>query len=96
MNKGTGIEGARKITVSRFLRRRLMVVLKTRKYVETLKESESLIRGGHIIVGNKMVKDPEMLISRNLEDYISWKEDSKIRQKIDRFKNNIDDYNYNN
>ena len=73
-----------------------MVVLKTRKYVETLKESESLIRGGHIIVGNKMVKDPEMLISRNLEDYISWKEDSKIRQKIDRFKNNIDDYNYNN
>lgn len=42
-----------------------------------------------------MIKDPDFLISRNLEDHITWNDKSKIKKKIEKFKNKYDDYELN-
>ena len=86
------VEAAEKITVSAFLRRRLLIMLKSLKFVETLRESEIYIQHGHVVVGQEVVKDPDFLVTRETEDYITWTQTSKIRQRIDEFKGQKDDY----
>lgn len=44
------------------------------------------------MVGNEIVKDPDFLVSRMMEDHIGWNDKSKIKQKIQQFANNIDDF----
>ena len=68
--------------------------MKSLKYVETLKEAEILLQGGHVIVGNKVARDPDLIVPRGMEDYITWDEKSKIKRKLDDFKGTTDDYLY--
>ena len=86
------IEKAEKMTVSAFLRRRLLVIMKTLKFVETLKESETFIEHGHVMIGNEIIKDPDYLVSRKMEDHIGWNDRSKIKKKIKEYQNQLDDY----
>lgn len=81
-----------KVAVSSFLRRRLLVMLKHLKLVENLKESETYIHHGHIRVGSEVVKDPDFFVTRQVEDFITWNEASKLRKKIRSFHNQTDDY----
>ena len=81
-----------KISVSSMVRRRLVVMLKSLKFVETLKEGELYLSQGHFMIGNQMVKDPDFLVSRMLEDHISWNDKSKIKRKVKRFNQNEDDF----
>ncbi len=82
-----------KIPVSAFLRRRLLIMVKMLKYVETLQEAETFIQQGHFMIGNEIIKDPDFLVSRRMEDHISWNDRSKIKQKIDDYQNKLDDFN---
>ena len=92
----TGKEGTEKtlekVSVSRLVRRRLLVMLKSLKFVETLKEGETYIQQGHIMVGNEVVRDSDLLVSRQLEDHITWNDKSKIKRKIMRFNQKEDDF----
>ena len=49
---------------------------------ETVKDAVKFIEQGHIRVGPELVKDPAMLITRNLEDFITWVDSSAIRKKV--------------
>ena len=80
------------MTVSAFLRRRLVVILKVLKFVETLSEAESYIQQGHVMVGKEVIKDIDYLVSRNMEDHINWDDKSKIKRKVQQFKEEADDY----
>ena len=62
--------------------------------METLQESETFIQHGHVMIGNEIIKDPDFLVTRRLEDHITWRDNSKILRKIEEFKNQADDYNY--
>ena len=83
---------AEKIPVSNFCRRRFNVVLQTLKFVETIKEATTFIEQGHLRIGPKICLEPETLITRKMEDYISWVDSSKIKSKILAFKGKLDDY----
>lgn len=81
-----------RVTVSSLCRRRLAVVLVRLKMSETLREASTLIEQGHVRVGPNTVKSPAFLVSRNLEDFVTWTDGSKIRRKIAQYNDQVDDY----
>jgi len=81
-----------KLAASSFCRRRLPVVLVRNKFAENLKEATTFIEQGHIRVGPETVCDPAFLVTRSMEDHITWVDSSKIKQKVDKYNNRLDDY----
>ncbi|KAJ8323949.1 U3 small nucleolar ribonucleoprotein imp3 [Batrachochytrium dendrobatidis] len=81
-----------KITVSAFCRRRLPVVMVRLKMAETVKQAVIYVEQGHIRVGPQAVTDPAYLVSRNLEDFVTWVDTSKIKRKIMKYNDKLDDF----
>ena len=63
-------------------RRRLPVVRVRLHMSETLREAVTLIEQGHVRVGPDVVTDPAFLVTRPLEDFITWTDSSKIKRKV--------------
>ncbi|KAK6128778.1 hypothetical protein DH2020_012287 [Rehmannia glutinosa] len=72
--------------------RRLATVLMRLKFAEHLKEAVTYIEQGHIRVGPDTVTDPAFLVTRNMEDFITWVDTSKIRRKVLEYNEKLDDY----
>ncbi|CCE87276.1 Piso0_005822 [Millerozyma farinosa CBS 7064] len=81
-----------KVTVSAFCRRRIPVVMCRLKMAETLSSAVKFIEQGHVRVGPDVITDPAFLVTRNMEDYLTWVDTSKIKRNILKYKNKIDDY----
>ena len=81
-----------KIAASTLCRRRLPVVLMRNKMSQTLKEAVSLIEQGHVRVGPHAVTDPAYLVSRTMEDFVTWVDTSRIKRTIMRYNGKLDDY----
>ena len=81
-----------KIAASTLCRRRLPVVLVRLKFAETMKEAVTLIEQGHIRVGPHAVTDPAYLVSRGMEDFVTWVDTSRIKRTIMRYNEKLDDY----
>jgi len=77
---------------ARFAKRRLPVILVRLKFVQKIKDAVTYIEQGHIRVGPEVVKDPAFMVTRNMEDYITWVDTSKIRQHILKYNDQLDDY----
>ncbi|XP_037947397.1 U3 small nucleolar ribonucleoprotein protein IMP3 [Teleopsis dalmanni] len=88
----TDLETGSKVSASAFCRRRLPVVMVKTKMSEYIKGATDLIEQGHVRVGTEMIKDPAFLVSRNLEDFITWVDGSKIKQHIMKYNNMQDDF----
>jgi U3 small nucleolar ribonucleoprotein protein IMP3 len=80
------------MTVASFCRRRLATVLTKLKMAENLKEATTFIEQGHIRVGTELVTDPAYFVTRNMEDYVTWVDSSKIKKKISLYHGKLDDY----
>ncbi|RKP32875.1 hypothetical protein METBISCDRAFT_25418 [Metschnikowia bicuspidata] len=81
-----------KITVAAFCRRRIAVVMCKLRMAESVKDAITFIELGHVRVGPNVITDPAYLVTRNLEDYLTWVDSSKIKQNVLKYKNKIDDY----
>jgi len=81
-----------KIGISCFCRRRLAFLLFKNKYCETIKEGITFIEQGQVRVGTQVITEPAFLVTRSLEDHITWTNQSKIRRKINEYNNQVDDY----
>ena len=57
-----------------------------------MKEAVSLIEQGHIRVGPHAITDPAYLVSRSMEDYVTWVDTSRIKRTIMRYNDKLDDY----
>lgn len=73
-------------------RRRLSYILVRLKFAEYLKEAVTYIEQGHIRVGTETVTDPAYLVTRNLEDFVTWVDSSKIKKKVLQYNDKLDDY----
>ncbi|KAI9297830.1 hypothetical protein K502DRAFT_323099 [Neoconidiobolus thromboides FSU 785] len=81
-----------KITVSAFCRRRLPVIMCRLKMSETVKEATRFIEQGHVRVGPDCITDPAYLVTRSMEDFVTWVDTSKIKRKIMKYNDKLDDY----
>ncbi len=59
---------------------------------ESVKMAVQYVEQGHIRVGPQTITDPAFLVSRHLEDYVTWVDSSKIKQKVLKYSNKLDDY----
>lgn len=59
---------------------------------ESIKNATALIEQGHVRVGNEMVKDPAFLVTRTLEDYVTWVDSSKIKKHVLEYNDERDDF----
>ncbi len=87
---------ADKLTVTSLCRRRLAIVLRNLKMCQTLEQATKFVRQGHIRIGPQVVMDPAVLVTRKMEDFVTWTDDSKIREKVLRYNELADDYDMNN
>lgn len=81
-----------KLTVSSFCRRRLAVVMVRIKMSETIREAVTFIEQGHVRVGPQTITEPAFLVTRNMEDFVTWVDTSKIKQKVLQYNDRLDDY----
>lgn len=92
INTKRSLVEAEKVNVSSFCRRRLPVVLVRVKMSETLKEAITLIEQGHIRVGPQVITEPAFMVTRSMEDFVTWVDTSKIRATIEKYHDKLDDY----
>ncbi|KAH8828324.1 alpha-L RNA-binding motif-containing protein [Flagelloscypha sp. PMI_526] len=81
-----------KLTVSAFCRRRLAVVCVRAKMVETVSAATKFIEQGHIRVGPDTVTDPAYLVTRHMEDFVTWVDTSKLKRTVMSYNDELDDY----
>ncbi|CAI5997807.1 unnamed protein product [Closterium sp. NIES-64] len=71
-----------KLSVSSFCRRRLAVVMVRLKMAEHMREAVSFVQQGHVRIGPEAVRDPAFLVTRAMEDMLTWVDTSKIKHKF--------------
>uniref|UniRef100_A0A2P2I255 U3 small nucleolar ribonucleoprotein protein IMP3 n=1 Tax=Hirondellea gigas TaxID=1518452 RepID=A0A2P2I255_9CRUS len=86
------LEQVDRINASCFCRRRLGVVMVRIKMVPTLKVAVSYIKHGHVRVGMDIIQDPAYLVTRSMEDYITWTDSSAIKKRIAEYNDMRDDF----
>jgi U3 small nucleolar ribonucleoprotein protein IMP3 len=77
---------------SSFCRRRLATVLVRARMCETLREATTFIEQGHVRVGAKVTRNPGYIVTRDMEDYVTWVDTSKIKRKVAAYNDKLDDY----
>jgi len=81
-----------KITVAAFCRRRLPIIMVRLKMTQTVREAVTLVEQGHVRVGPDVMNDPAFLVTRAMEDFVTWTESSKIKRKIMKYHDKLDDF----
>ncbi|KAJ1822710.1 U3 small nucleolar ribonucleoprotein imp3 [Coemansia sp. RSA 2599] len=81
-----------KLSVSAFCRRRLPLIMCRLKMAEYVSEAVKLIEQGHVRVGPDTITDPAFLVTRNMEDFVTWVDTSKIKRKIMKYNDKLDDF----
>ena len=85
-------EVERKLSVSRLARRRLGVVMTRLGMADTVQSALKFIEQGHVRVGPEVVTDGAFLVTRNMEDFVTWVDSSKIRRNILKYRDKLDDF----
>ena len=81
-----------KLTTSSFCRRRLPVIMVKIKMAERIEVAVKYIEQGHVRVGPEVVQDPAFLVTRNMQDYVTWVDSSKIKRHVMEYNDKRDDF----
>jgi len=60
--------------------------------VETVQAATKMVEQGHVRVGTVTITDPAYLVSRAMEDFVTWTVGSKIKRNIIKYHNKLDDF----
>ncbi|XP_063810291.1 U3 small nucleolar ribonucleoprotein protein IMP3 [Pseudophryne corroboree] len=80
------------VSASSFCRRRLPSIVVKLRMAQNLKTAITFIEQGHIRVGPEVVTDPAYLVTRSMEDFVTWVDSSKIRQHVMEYNEERDDF----
>ncbi|KAH7467276.1 hypothetical protein PRIC1_011323 [Phytophthora ramorum] len=83
---------AEEVNVSSLCRRRLPVVMVRVKMAESIKEAATFVEQGHVRVGPTVVTDAAFLVTRPMEDFVTWVDSSKIKRTIVKYNDKLDDF----
>ena len=83
-----------KLSSSAFCRRRLPVVMVRLRMAQAVKDAVKYIEQGHVRVGPEVITDPAFLVTKNMEDFVTWTDTSKIRKHIMEYNDLRDDYDF--
>lgn len=92
IDAATSLAKLEKLSASAFARRRLPVVLVRLRMSETLKEAVTFIETGQVRVGPEVITDPAFLVSRSMEDLVTWVDQGKVRRAVAKYNDKLDDF----
>lgn len=92
VNTTKSLQTAEQITVSALCRRRLPVIMVRLKMAETIKAAITWIEQGQVRIGPNVVTDPSFLVTKSMEDYVTWVDQSKIRRSVQKYNDKLDDF----
>ena len=81
-----------KVSVSAFCRRRLPVVMVRLRMAQSVKDAVKFVEQGHVRVGPEVITDPAFLVTRTMEDFVTWTATSKIRRHLMEYNDERDDF----
>lgn len=81
-----------KLNASALCGRRLGVVMVRLRMAQAVKDAVKYIEQGHVRVGPEVIMDPAFLVTRNMEDFVTWTDTSKIRKHVMEYSDLRDDY----
>ena len=90
--KKKNLESCLDVDVEDFCRRRLSQIIINKKMINNMKDAVRLIEQGQISIGVKVLNNPNILITENLEKYVKWSLGSKIKRKVDEFNEGVDEH----
>jgi U3 small nucleolar ribonucleoprotein protein IMP3 len=88
----SAIDKVERLSVSSFCRRRLPIIMVKTRMCENLKAAVTFIEQGHVRVGPEVVTDPAFIVSRALEDFVTWVDSSKIKRTVMAYNDQLDDF----
>eukprot|EP00934_Nitzschia_sp_Nitz4_P004636 Nitzschia sp. Nitz4//scaffold191_size41780//25503//26048//NITZ4_007471-RA/size41780-processed-gene-0.48-mRNA-1//-1//CDS//3329540193//4626//frame0 len=88
----TSLKQAEDLTASTLCRRRLPVIMVRLKMAETMKAAVSFVEQGQVRVGPHVVTDPAFLVTKAMEDYVTWVDTSKVRRAVQKYNDKLDDF----
>jgi len=56
------------------------------------RHNQELTDTQHVRVGTDVITDPAYLVSRNMEDFVTWVDSSKIKRNIMKYRDKLDDF----
>ena len=86
------LKKAEEITASSIMRRRLPIVMVRLQMAQTPKMAITFIEQGQIRVGPNVITDPAFLVTRNMEDFVTWVDDSKVNRTVKKYNDKLDDF----
>lgn len=92
INTEKSLQRADEITASAICRRRLPVVMVRLKMAETVKNAVEFVEQGQVRIGPNVVTDPAFLVTKTMEDYVTWVDSSKVRRTVQKYNDKLDDF----
>ncbi|XP_067401012.1 U3 small nucleolar ribonucleoprotein protein IMP3 [Emydura macquarii macquarii] len=86
------LEQCERVSASAFCRRRLPCLLLRLRMAQGLRDAVTFVEQGHVRVGPEVVTDPACLVTRAMEDFVTWTDSSRIRQKVLDYNQERDDF----
>jgi U3 small nucleolar ribonucleoprotein protein IMP3 len=86
------LQKAEEITASAICRRRLPIVMVRLKMAQTPKMAITFIEQGQVRIGPNVITDPAFIVSRSMEDFVTWVDGSKVRTTVQRYNDKLDDF----
>lgn len=83
---------AQELSVSAFCRRRLPVIMVRLKMAQHLIAATTFVETGQVRVGPTVVTDPAFLVSKSMEDYVTWVDQSKVKRTVQKYNDKLDDF----
>ncbi|XP_053324626.1 U3 small nucleolar ribonucleoprotein protein IMP3 isoform X5 [Spea bombifrons] len=81
------------ISASSFCRRRLPSIVVKLRMAQNLKTAITFIeQGPDIRVGPEVITDPAFLVTRNMEDFVTWVDSSRIKKHVMEYNEERDDF----
>ncbi|KAM4722250.1 U3 small nucleolar ribonucleoprotein IMP3 [Rhinophrynus dorsalis] len=87
-----GLQLCQDVSASSFCRRRLPTIVVKLRMSQNLKTAITFIEQGHIRVGPEVITDPAFLVTRNMEDFVTWVDSSKIKKHVMEYNEERDDF----
>ncbi|XP_076454396.1 U3 small nucleolar ribonucleoprotein IMP3-like [Babylonia areolata] len=86
------LELALKVSAAAFCRRRLPVVMVKCHMAQTVKAAATFVEQGHVRIGPEVCTDPARLVTRNMEDFLTWTDTSAIKKHVMAYNEQRDDF----
>ncbi|KAL7525197.1 hypothetical protein ACHAWF_001248 [Thalassiosira exigua] len=86
------LKKAEDITASSLCRRRLPIVMVRMKMAQSPRMAATFVEQGQVRVGPNVVTDPAFLVTRGMEDFVTWVDSSKVRRTVQKYNDKLDDF----